>query len=71
MKKNGFVQAVTRAINADMEERWSQEYWIGPDCDWADNRSGPFMDAVHHGPEFDEYVMVKMFAQERQSRKST
>ena len=59
MKKNGFVQAVTNAINVDMEQHWSRDYWIGSDRDWADNRSGPFMETVHHGPEFHEFILMK------------
>lgn len=59
MKKNGFVQAVTQAINGDSEQYWSQDYWAGQRGDWANNRVGPFDETVTRGPEFHEFILMK------------
>ena len=59
MKKNGFVQAVTQAINDGHDQTWAVDYWMGQPCDWADNRRGPAGKTVTHGPEFREFVLMK------------
>ena len=70
MKPNGFVKAVTTAIERDLRDSsWSMRYWHGERYSWCEKRKNVFMGAVHKGPEYDDYVRFLVLTELSERRK--